>query len=392
MVSHLRLACAACHAASDHSFLLNADLFYGCAPGGGDASDQTSAEQGGKDQRLKDGGFEVLHRNKSQGLGGNDQVEDLHQEGDVQPGFLLHAQVAQRYQNGPRDALSNLRTAGGMNLAVLSRQAAEVCASEILDQHQKENIMSRIAIVVSTVGFHWEELFDAYWVFRDAGQTIELYTVNGREPRADPMSLKPTGPGSLFGLGMPASIAPETPRGQILNEELAKVQPLSALNPLQLDALYLPGGHGCLFDVNRDPTLHSIIAQLYEAGVILSAVCHATSTFALTTINGSSIAKGYALTGFPHALDRTLIALGLVRSEFLPLPLINDDELQRGGADHSAFDETMATLNPRHMRVALPFITGMGPKSAAPVAEAVLEQLKAGRSTKPNDLRTKMKA
>lgn len=246
--------------------------------------------------------------------------------------------------------------------------------------------MSRIAIVVSTVGFHWEELFDAYWAFRDAGQTIELYTVNGREPRADPMSLKPTGPGSLFGLGMPTSIAPETTRGQILNEELGKVQPLRALNPLQVDALYLPGGHGCLFDVNRDPTLHSIVAQLYESGAILSAVCHATSTFALTTINGSSIAKGHALTGFPHALDRTLIALGLVRSEFLPLPLINDDELQRSGAEHSAFDEAFATLNPRHMRVSLPFITGMGPKSAAPVADAVLEQLKAGRRKSADEL------
>ncbi|HYX38121.1 MAG TPA: hypothetical protein VE954_33900 [Oligoflexus sp.] len=251
--------------------------------------------------------------------------------------------------------------------------------------------MSRIAIVVSTVGYHWEELFDAYWVFRDAGQAIDLYTVNGGEPRVDPMSLKRTGPGSLLGLGLPASIAPETTRGQILTEALTQVQPLSALNPLQVDAIYLPGGHGCLFDVNRDPTLHSVLGQLYERGAILSGVCHATSTFALTKINGRSIAEGHALTGFPHALDRTLISLGLVRPEFLPLPLINDDELQRHGTKHSALDETIAFLNPRHMRVSLPFITGVGPKSAAPVAKTVLEQLKKGKLQKDDRSRKEAK-
>lgn len=236
--------------------------------------------------------------------------------------------------------------------------------------------MTRIAIIVSTVGYHWEELFAAYWVFRDAAWNIELYTVDGTAPKVDPSSLKPTGPAAFIGLGMSASIAPKTNRGQILTAELAKIRPLNALNSEELDALYLPGGHGCLFDVNRNPELHSIIARLHARGCLLSGVCHATSTFALTRRDGRSIAEGHQLTGFPHALDRLLIAAGWVRPEFLPLPLINDAELKRAGTKHSIIDETLALLNPRHSCISLPFITGMGPKSATPVAKALVRALK----------------
>jgi hypothetical protein len=39
---------------------------------------------------------------------------------------------------------------------------------------------------------------------------------------------------------------------------------------------------------------------------------------------------------------------------------VNDEELRRAGADLSAFDVVEACLNPRTVRIALPFITGVG--------------------------------
>ncbi|RZA26081.1 MAG: hypothetical protein EOP10_04755 [Proteobacteria bacterium] len=236
--------------------------------------------------------------------------------------------------------------------------------------------MNRIAIVISTVGFHWEELYSAYWVYIDAGATVSLYTVNGKAPKPDPMSLKPTGPASLMGLGMPSSIAPETERGRALLAKLeTTVLPLSEMNPDQVDALYLPGGHGCLFDVNSDKPLHDVIHSLFDKGRLLAAVCHATSTFAFVKHNGRSIIEGKKITGFPHALDKVLIAAGLVDKSFLPLPMINDDELQKANADHSFFDEAKAMVNPMHWVSDLPFITGMGPKSAGSVGAALVKAL-----------------
>jgi putative intracellular protease/amidase len=235
--------------------------------------------------------------------------------------------------------------------------------------------MKRVVIVVSSVGYQWEELFRGYWAFRDAGWAIELYTVEGKPAFPDPLSLKRTGPGALFGLGMPASIAPDTERGTELLRALDGVKPLAMLDAERPDAIYLPGGHGCLFDVNRNVVLHAIIRRLHQRGCVLSAVCHATSTFAFVENHGKSIVAGHRLTGFPHALDRTLIPLGLVRREFLPLPLVNDRELRRAGAKHSRLDAALAYLNPRHMRRSAPFITGVGPKAAARVARAVIARL-----------------
>ncbi len=232
--------------------------------------------------------------------------------------------------------------------------------------------MKRVAMVVSTIGYHWEEVYGGYWAFKDAGYEVELYTVNGQSPRADAMSLKPTGPLAAFGLGLASRIAPETPRGRLLEEALASSRALAAIAPERLDTLYLPGGHGCLFDVNRNAALHEVVRALYLRNCILGAVCHATSTFAFVNVGGESIVRGHAMTGFPHALDRTLIALGLVREEFLPLPLINDHELRQAGAELSAFDEARAYVDPRFMQVSRPFVTGVGPKAAARVAKTMV--------------------
>ncbi len=127
--------------------------------------------------------------------------------------------------------------------------------------------------------------------------------------------------------------------------------------------------------MNRNERLHDVIRRLYERGCVLSGVCHATSTFAFVMSHGRSIVHGHAMTGFPHALDRTLIPLGFVHPSFVPLPIVNDEELRRAGAELSGVDEARAVLDPRWVRVSLPFITGVGPKAARGVARQVVKAL-----------------
>jgi putative intracellular protease/amidase len=235
--------------------------------------------------------------------------------------------------------------------------------------------MSKIAIVASTVGYHWEELFAAYDELERAGHQLDLFTVTGALPEVDPMSVKATGPLSLFGLGLPAHISPLTPRGQELLAAYQSVRPVSDLDPAAYDALYLPGGHGCLFDVNGNAELHGKIRELYRQGKLLSGVCHATSTFALVRDEGRSIAQGKQLTGFPQRLDDLLISVGAVDKRFLPLPLSNERTLREAGVDLLPWDPLRGSLNPRHHCISLPFITGVGPKSARPVARALHREL-----------------
>jgi putative intracellular protease/amidase len=234
---------------------------------------------------------------------------------------------------------------------------------------------TRVAMVVSTVGYHWEEVFGAYDEFRKARCEVAFYTVDGRPPKPDPLSLKVTGPLSWVGFGISAAIAPDSPAGRELSDRLCSVRPLAELDPDAVDALYLPGGHGCLFDMNRNPALHAVIAQMYRAGKPLSGVCHATSTFAFVAEGEESIVKGRKLTGFPNPLDEALSWSGGVAKAFLPLPFSNDRALQDGGADLTWVNQLMAALNPGYVRIDPPFVSGMGPKAARPVARAVLREL-----------------
>ena len=235
--------------------------------------------------------------------------------------------------------------------------------------------MKRVAIVVSTVGYHWEELLAAYEAFERAGVHMDFFTVNGAAPHPDPNSLHKSSVGARLGMGIDPEKAPDSAVGVALRERLIDVSTLSSLEASRYDALYLPGGHGCLFDVNRSTLLHEKIRALYEQGALLSAVCHATSTFAFVEVNGKPIVQGHALTGFPASLDSVLIKAGLVHEKFLPLPLVNDHELRNAGAKLSTLDVIEATVNPFTVRVSLPFITGVGPKAASRVAEKVVELL-----------------
>jgi len=240
--------------------------------------------------------------------------------------------------------------------------------------------MKRIAMVLSTVGYHWEEAFGAYRVFRRAGFEVVPFTVDGQPPTPDPQSLRHTGPLSLLGLGVSRRISPKSQPGHEFRELVSGAKPVSELRASDFDALYLPGGHGCLFDVNRNATLHARIRDLYRKGAILAGVCHATSTFAFVDLDGKSIVDGHTLTGFPHPLDRTLIKLGGVHERFLPLPLVNDDELRKAGAKLRPTDVVKAMLNPMYVRVSPPFVTGTGPKAARRVAKAVVDLVNEERS------------
>jgi len=229
-------------------------------------------------------------------------------------------------------------------------------------------------MVLSTVGYHWEEAFGAYDEFRKAGWEVRIFTPDGSPPKPDPTSLKRTGPLSWFGFGVSKANSPETPRGRELSAAIEGARPLSDLDADVIDALYLPGGHGCLFDINRNQDLHRVVAELHRAGKPLSGVCHATSTYAFVEDENGPIVKGKAVTGFPELVDTIMTTAGLVQQEFLPIPLSNDEALQDAGADLSLRHKLLAALDPRYTRIDPPFVTGMGPKAARNVARAVIRR------------------
>ena len=228
--------------------------------------------------------------------------------------------------------------------------------------------MKSVGIVISTVGFHWEEVYDAYAQFKRANWHIELYTVDGKHPIADPRSLEVREFLSVFGLGLSKSFAPTTPTGKTLMWDMEFVSPISEIDT-DHDVLYIPGGHGCLFDVNINSDLHGKIKEFYNQNKILSAVCHGTSAFAFVEdVEGKSIVNGKRMTGFPELLDDILVNVGWVPDKFLPIPYSNEGMMKRAGARVSPFNFLLSLIYPMYYVVDYPFVTGIGPKAAENVA------------------------
>lgn len=231
--------------------------------------------------------------------------------------------------------------------------------------------MKSVGIVISTVGYHWEEVYDAYLEFNRANWHIELYTAEGKNPVADPRSLEVREFLSLFGLGLSKSFAPDTKVGMELLRHMQFVKPISELD-MGLDALYIPGGHGCLFDVNLNDDLHEKIKEFYFEGKPLSAVCHGTSAFAFVEAGGKSIIDNKKVTGFPELLDDILVKVGWVDESFLPIPYSNEKAMKDAGGIVSPFNFLLSLVYPTYHIVDFPFVTGIGPKAAQNVARKVI--------------------
>ena len=241
--------------------------------------------------------------------------------------------------------------------------------------------MPRVAIVVSTVGYHWEEVYRAYVEFVRAGFDILFFTVDGSPPQADPISLEKHSILNWVGYGISPAIAPDAAAGRDLWQKLSGVQPVARLEPDQVDILYIPGGHGCLFDVNRHPEVRRKVEAVYRQHKLLASVCHATSTLAFARDHDRPITQGKRLTGFPDLLDHILIRLRGVHTGFLPIPYSNDRALLESGARIGPWTRLWATLNPWFSRWDKPFATGLGPKAAGATARRViLEYSKAPRT------------
>jgi putative intracellular protease/amidase len=230
--------------------------------------------------------------------------------------------------------------------------------------------MPQVAIIPSTFGYHWEEVYAAYKAYKDAGWEIQFYTVEGKPAVVDPHSILYRPLLSFIGLGVRKTTSPETAIGKELLFLLEnKIQPIENLHINSIEAIYIPGGHGCMFDVTQNKLLHSKIEEAFVQGKILSAICHGSSLFAFVSLNGNSIIKGKVIIGFIDIFDSILLKMDLIHSKFLPMPYRNQDVIKKAGGILSVKETILSYLDPSYCYVDLPFITGVAVSTAKKVIQ-----------------------
>lgn len=201
-------------------------------------------------------------------------------------------------------------------------------------------------------GFYLAEASHPYFVFHDAGYTVDFVSPLGGRTHADGVDLDD--PQNARFWNDPALRA-------ATEQTLAP----AAVNPADYAAIFYAGGHATMWDFPDSTALADIAAKIYEQGGIVSAVCHGPAGLLNVKLsNGHYLVSGKQVSAFTNDEEQAMQMVDKV-------PFLLADELQARGAQHLPVPnfEKQVVVSER-------LVTGQNPASAAGVAEAVVTLLK----------------
>ncbi|WP_424969691.1 type 1 glutamine amidotransferase domain-containing protein [Dinoroseobacter sp. S76] len=206
-------------------------------------------------------------------------------------------------------------------------------------------------------GFYFEELATPYWALLDAGHAVTLASIQGGAAPHDPTSLDPD-PAQR-----PAAVQRflEAPEAMA---QLADTPALETLDPSTYDGIFLPGGHGTMFDFPESRALAAAVSDIYARDGLVAAVCHGPAGLVNATRgDGTPLVAGLRVNSFTDAEEE---AVGLTSE----VPFLLETRFRALGAQFvggETFTET--AVRDGHL------ITGQNPMSSAAVATLMLEAL-----------------
>ncbi|EYD74961.1 ThiJ/PfpI family protein [Rubellimicrobium mesophilum DSM 19309] len=219
-------------------------------------------------------------------------------------------------------------------------------------------------------GVWLEELATPYYALLDGGADVTLASIKGGPIPWDPRSLPAeagVGPGEE-----PEEQQDDVPASvqRFLADEratsLAQDTPaLARVDADAFDAIFLPGGHGVMWDAADDEALARIVGSLFDWGKVVAAVCHGPAGLVRATRqDGRPIVEGLRVSGFTNTEEE---AAGLTAV----VPFLLEDRLRElggrfeRGPDFQPFAVRDGTL-----------ITGQNPQSSDLVASQLLEAVR----------------
>jgi putative intracellular protease/amidase len=153
-------------------------------------------------------------------------------------------------------------------------------------------------------GYWLEEFASPYYEFVDNGYDVAIASPKGGKPPVDPKSLQPENQ---------TEYTKRLENDKVVKEKLENTLVLSEVSPEDYDTLFLPGGHGPMWDLSQDKDLKDLVEKFYNTSKIISAVCHGPAgLIQAIDKNGDSILKNKRITGFTNdeeemvKLDKTV--------------------------------------------------------------------------------------
>lgn len=205
-------------------------------------------------------------------------------------------------------------------------------------------------------GLWLSELTHLYAHAQQHGHQISIASPKGGNTPLDPESLKPF----LLDKTSKAMMS-----DAVFMQKLANTQSLDVIEVNDFDGIYLTGGHGTMFDFPDNVSLQKLIAQFYEQGKLVSAVCHGVGGLLNVKLsNGAYLVANKTLTGYSWTEE--ILAM---RKNDVPFDL--ESELKNRGANYQK------SLIPLKSKVCADgqLLTGQNPFSSQALALVIMNYL-----------------
>ncbi|MBX5159542.1 type 1 glutamine amidotransferase domain-containing protein [Rhizobium sp. NZLR8] len=200
-------------------------------------------------------------------------------------------------------------------------------------------------------GFAMVELTHPLEVFKAAGIPVEIASIRGGHPPID-----------FFDLSDPVN--DKFWKDKEFRAELAQSKILADLDFSRYSAVFFAGGHGTMWDFADSEAVQTVIREIWEAGGIVSAVCHGPAALVNATLSdGSYLVAGKKLAAFTDEEEAEVKYTKVV-------PYLLATTLKERGALHQP-----APNWSENVVVDGRLVTGQNPASAHGVGKAILAQL-----------------
>ncbi|WP_334177332.1 DJ-1/PfpI family protein [Pseudoxanthomonas sp.] len=199
-------------------------------------------------------------------------------------------------------------------------------------------------------GYEFDELSQAWLIFKANGFAIDVASPQGGAVEADKYN-----PQEPFNAALLADAD--------AMRALADTRTTRDVKAADYAAVYVVGGKGAMFDLPRDTALTSLLADAYERGAVVGAVCHGPAALVDVRLrDGTPLVHGKTITGFTNE-EEALFGKRWAK-EF---PWLLEDRLVAQGAQWQEAPLMMAKVV-----VDGRLVTGQNPYSTAGVAEAIV--------------------
>ena len=197
-------------------------------------------------------------------------------------------------------------------------------------------------------GIWLSEFAEPYIAFTKAGMDISVASPKGGKAPVDSRSLQGVPPAHL-----------DTAKHLEQTMKLSDVR-----DTARYDAVFLPGGHGAMFDLSGNSDLNRILREMHKDDKIMAAVCHGPAGLTCARLDsGDALVAGKRLTAFTNAEEKEIELDG-------HMPFLLETRLKELGA-HFVQGKNWED----HVEVDGNLITGQNPQSAQKTAAEVLRAL-----------------